>query len=217
MAEFLTAEELVDYFLSLKYPTPLPKDFDLISQDIVDFLYAKNPNLDLRPGSGARDLMIDPVAYVAARVWQYAYDTRKAQSFLTAVGDSLDASVANYFIYRKAAVKATGYVDFIRFTPPISDIVIPVGTTISNRDSVGNDPIFFVTTQQITMLASTPGIYYDVNIGGYKITVPVQAAIAGGNGNILAGAIVVVPSGIPGITEIKNQSPTSGQTDLVDR
>lgn len=209
MSTFLTPEELLEYFLNFESSVPQTKSFEEISQDLMDFMLSRNPNIDVKPGSGVRDVVIDPVAFVLVRLWEQLYQVKMAQSIITASGVDLDHLVANYFINRKQAIRATGKVDFIRHTPPTTDILIPQGTLVSTVGDIANEARYYRTTEQAIMDTDTQPDEF----GLYRVSVNVEALIPGSVGNVKAHMVTTIPTGLPGIVEVDNKAPITGGVD----
>jgi uncharacterized phage protein gp47/JayE len=106
----------------------------------------------------------------------------------------LEKRCAEFGVYPKPAVKATGQVTFTG----TDGTVIPLGTEVLTNDI---EPIVFVTTEQKTI---TGGI----------ATVTAEAKVAGASGNVAAGKITIVGGTISGITSVTNALPFDGGTDI---
>lgn len=106
----------------------------------------------------------------------------------------LEKRAAEFGIYPKPAVKATGHVTFAG----TDGTVIPLGTEVLTRDIV---PVIFVTTEIKTVINGTA-------------TVAVEAKVGGRNGNVLAGAISLVGGNISGISSVINESAFDGGADV---
>jgi hypothetical protein len=106
---------------------------------------------------------------------------------------------------RLPANAATGLVTFARATPT-NPAVIPVGAIVQSIDG----------TQTFTVYADPTNSAYSVNAGGAGIAgytipaavasliVPVQAVNAGTFGNVQAGAITIIQTGMSGIDTVTN-------------
>ncbi len=130
------------------------------------------------------------VLWLQAIILQLLTVTRAA----TSTGADLDSFVADFGLTRLPAIAATGQVTFGRFTAT-QQAVIPIGTTVQSTDG----------TQNFAVTLDTANPAYDATLGSYvllantaSINVPVQAATAGAGGNVLAGAISVITTPIPG-------------------
>lgn len=118
----------------------------------------------------------------------------------TCSGDDLDTWMSDFGVYRVAAVQATGYVTFSRFTFTRSALV-PVGSTVETLDG----------SQQYTVIADPSNVNYDNAQGGYviaagvaSIDIPVQANLAGTAANAQIGNINTLTSSIVGVDTVYN-------------
>lgn len=117
----------------------------------------------------------------------------------------VDSFVNDYGLTRLPANAATGTVTFARATPT-NPAVIPVGATVQSTDG----------TQTFTVYADPTNSAYSVNAGGPGIAgytvaaavpslnVPVQAVNVGTFGNMQAGAITIIQTGMSGIDTVTN-------------
>ena len=131
----------------------------------------------------------------------------------TATGDDLDSWMADFGVTREPAVAATGLVTFTRFTATAS-ATVPVGSTVLTGD----------LSQTFAVTASVGNSYYVAGSNSYLIpagtasaALPVQAAVAGVGGNVLAGAIALSGSALAGIDTVTNAAPfTNGDASETD-
>lgn len=117
----------------------------------------------------------------------------------------VDSFVNDYGLTRLPANAATGLVTFARATPT-NPAVILVGAAVQSTDG----------TQTFTVYADPTNSAYSVNAGGAGIAgytipaavtsliVPVQNTIAGAFGNVQAGAITIIQTGMSGIDTVTN-------------
>jgi uncharacterized phage protein gp47/JayE len=118
----------------------------------------------------------------------------------TSVGTDLDTWMADFGLSRLAAVAATGQVTFARFTATMQ-AVVPIGTNVQSSDA----------TQNFTVTIDPTNSAYNAGLGGYvlaantaSVNVPVQAAVAGTDGNVQAAAISVITTPIQGVDTVTN-------------
>lgn len=113
----------------------------------------------------------------------------------TSWGESLDRHATSFGEERNGATSATGVVTF---TGP-SGTLIGTGVQVSpEQDDPDIDPPIFETTQSGT-----------IPVGG-TLNLAIRALAPGVAGNLPAHVIEVLHSGVPGITNIDNGSPTGG-------
>jgi uncharacterized phage protein gp47/JayE len=120
----------------------------------------------------------------------------------TSQGADVDSFVGDFGLARLPATSATGSVTFSRYSTSGTALVVP-GAQVKTAD--GSQP-FVVTTD-------TTNAAWNATLGGYvvangvgSVTVPVQAANAGTQGNVQAATITLIASAIPGIDTVTNAS-----------
>jgi hypothetical protein len=118
------------------------------------------------------------------------------------VGPAVDSFVADFGLTRLPAVSATGSVTFARFTPT-NAATIPVGALTQTADG----------TQTFAVVADTTQSAYNPTLNAYvipastaSITATVQAVNGGTAGNISAGTLTVLQTGISGVDTVTNAS-----------
>ena len=127
----------------------------------------------------------------------------------TSVGPDLDSWMADFGFARLAANYATGQVTFGRFTPT-QQAVVPINAAVQTSDG----------TQQFFVTIDATNAAYSATLGGYviaastsSVSVPVRAVTVGAGGNVLAGSISVLTSGIPGVDTVTNASAFTNGID----
>lgn len=118
------------------------------------------------------------------------------------VGPAVDSFIADFGLTRIPAISAQGTVTFSRVTPT-NAATIPVGAFVQTADG----------TQTYTVVADpTNGAYsaalnaYVVNASVGSVDVTVQAVNSGAGGNVSAGTITVMQTGVEGIDTVANGS-----------
>ena len=127
----------------------------------------------------------------------------------TSTGLDVDSFVADFGLSRLAAVRATGQVTFSRYTPT-NQAVVPVGAVVQTADG----------TQTFAIVADTAQSAYSAAVGGYvlpantaSITATVQAVNPGVQGNISAGVLSVLQTGVSGVDTVTNASAFTNGLD----
>lgn len=115
----------------------------------------------------------------------------KAAFATTAWGEYLTMGAAEEGVIRKEAVKAIGQVTFS------GTGVIPAGSIVSTLSGTQ-----FRTTTEAEIIVSG--------------CVEIEAVVAGGDGNVAAGTITVIPMSIAGITAVTNEAATYNGYDEED-
>lgn len=113
-------------------------------------------------------------------------------------GDYLDEHGLTVNVERKDAAAASGSVTISGDDGTIIAVGAQVATTQTDPAA---DPVVFETTQAGT-------------ISGGSVTLPIVAVDAGSTGNVAAGQINVLLSGIAGVSAVSNASATTGGADV---
>ena len=140
------------------------------------------------------------------------------------IDESFDKLAANYGVTRTDASQAQGYVTF-RTTDMKSDVVATKDGVVGTKGdaSLGTSPVFFRLQTYGTMLISNKADYYNPTTGYYEMRIPILADIAGTTGNVSAGEINTIVSGVTGIISVINIDDTrfgddrESNSDLADR
>ena len=172
---------------------------DIVAQ-MIGAMRVADPELDTSIGSVARKIL-DVTAEQIAPAYAVDYLEDWIYSIEAKEGDSLDDFVAQFGIYRIAAKRATGLIEFSRTTPTKANIAIPVNT-------------FVITGTTPSQAFSTFASAWIVK-GTKSVTVPIQAVEAGSSGNLPVGSITRLASQAPGINRegIKQADATTGGVD----
>lgn len=193
------------------------RTFSQISQSMEDGIRLRQPSLDTKPGTVARDIFIDNPADQIAVVYNDMQLIQKTQSLLNSTGQILDKYGSNYGIIRDPGKTASGTA-ILTFNNLLNNINITSGTTITAKTG-----IVFRITSNIIISAATKGIYSSyassiaaqLHIAGisdqYAVQVPIQCLNVGSNGNVPVYSLI--KTSIAGITNVTNISPTSGGTN----
>lgn len=185
------------------------KDFNTLVSEQVTAIQGGSSNLvDTTIGSILRAVV---EAYSAVAMWLQSLIlnllalTRAA----TSSGPDLDSWVGDYGVTRIGATYATGWVRFSRYTPT-RQAVVYVGSTVQNSDG----------SQQYSVQADATDVNYSADLNGYvlapgiqSIQVPVQALVAGEDGNAVIGAINTLGSAMPGIDTVSNEASFTNGSD----
>jgi len=166
-------------------------------------LALSDPELDTTTGSTTRKI-IDAVAesvseaYIDSHMLSYQYDIDSKTD------SDLDAFCALFGIYRLAARRASGSVTFSRTGSLTSTAFIPINTQVNSQ-----------TTPAISYLTLTGGLMAP---GVSSVTVPVQAILAGVEGNQGAGLLNRIISPLSGVRAVTNvEAITGGDTQESDQ
>lgn len=121
----------------------------------------------------------------------------------TSSAADVDSYIADFGLIRLPAIAASGLATFSRFTPA-AQAVVPVGAQVQTLDGA----------QTFAVIVDTGNAAYSATLGGYVIAahvaslaVPVQALTGGAGGNISAGTLTVLQTGISGVDTVTNAAP----------
>ena len=77
----------------------------------LDYYRSVQPNLDTKPGTVARDVLIDGPAAQLSRLYEEAGSISNLQSLRLSIGADLDRYAQNFGAVRKRGAKSNGPVD----------------------------------------------------------------------------------------------------------
>jgi uncharacterized phage protein gp47/JayE len=174
----------------------MPSSGEIVTR-MITALRASEPDLDTSIGTPLRKIL-DAVgesiaeAYVDEHLITYAYDIDSK------VEGDLDDFVALFGFARIPAQRSQGVVTFSRPHDDVANqtaLVIPPGTQVAAL----TNPLVYVQTTTSAVL----------NPGQYSAEIPVQAMLAGPQGNVAAGLVTQLISP-GGISSAVNVNPLSG-------
>lgn len=163
--------------------------------------------LDLTVGSVLRAL-IEAAASVALWLQWMILQVLSATRAATSAGPDLDSWMADFSLTRLAGTPAKGVATFGRYSLGFV-ATIPVASTIATFD--GSQQFLVVAQPSNPAWNGINGYTIGANVS--SIDLPVQAASIGVSGNILAGAVGIMTSPIPGVDTVSNAQNFDGGTD----
>lgn len=185
------------------------KDFNtLVAEQVAAIQGGSSSLLDTTVGSILRAVV---EAYSAVAMWlqSLVLNLLALTRAATSSGADLDSWVGDYGVTRIGAEYADGMARFARYTAT-SQAVVPVGSIAQTRDG----------TQQYSVQADPTQSSWDASLNGYVLPpgitstlVPVQAMVAGAEGNAVTGAINTLGSAIPGIDTVNNETAITSGSD----
>lgn len=174
-----------------------------ILQRLLSSLSLQDPEWDILAGSPEYKIL-EAVSTELSGVFQnnllhdYHFDIDSK------AGAELDRFVALFGMKRRLGTRATGTVILSRGTPATADIDIPAGVQVVKPSLGGDLTVYFQTTAAGT-----------IGTGLSSVEVPVEAEIVGTTGNVVAGAISVLGTGVTaGITAVSNPTAITGGTNI---
>jgi hypothetical protein len=141
-----------------------------------------------------------------------------AATLLTASGSDVDTFCNQFRCPRLAGIAASGQITLSRYVST-SNAIVPVGATVKTTDGSQSFSILADTGNAAWQAPNSnyPGGSFLIPAGVYGITVNCQNNIVGVAGNVIAGAIGLVASVIPGVDRVTNSTAfTNGMNAETD-
>lgn len=194
------------------------KSFNNIIIDMIQQLRLTQPSLDTKPGTVARDLMVDLQALQVSDIYEALRELSNLQSILNISGQALANYASNFGVTKQAGTKSIGTVVFT-FKSIDDDITIPFGTVVRTRNGI---PFLTVSTLSVTtsktnaLRATATRLRQELATAGiddsFAIEASVEAQSAGSIGNIAAYS--VTSAGTTDANNVVNLVAFTGGTDL---
>lgn len=187
-----------------------------IIQKTIEFFRTAQPLLDTKPGSVARDLMIDSFSIRMSELYDELNRVASAQSIARSVGTDLDNWSSNFGESRLDPGRSIGPA-IITFASIDADTPLAAGSLVYSKN--GTSFRLIATTN---VLASDESKYRAIatriradldNIGitdEFAVEVLVECSITGTKGNISKYSLI--SSTIPNVSNVTNVVPFSGGT-----
>lgn len=181
---------------------------------LLDFFRVAQPLLDTKPGTVARDLVIDGPAIQLSRLYEEVNRVSTLQSLRLALGIDLDRLGDNFDIKRNRGSKSTGLAT-LTFNTLDSDISIAKGSVVtakngSNFIATANATISSVLSTKYK--ANAARIRADLDLVGitdeFAETILVEASSTGTQGNI--SKFSLVSTSIAGVSNVTNVTAFGG-------
>jgi phage-related baseplate assembly protein len=185
------------------------KSFGQLVEDMGAALQSSATALvDVSVGSVIRAIFEANASVVLWLQWlilQVLQTTRAA----TSTGSDLDSWMLDYGLTRLLASPASGTVTFSRFANSLAAF-IPVGTIVKTSD--GSLSFSVTEDSRLSTWQSSPAGYV-IPSGVSAVDVPVTCSTGGAPGNVLAGAVSVIATSLPGIDRVTNANAFSNGID----
>lgn len=196
-----------------------------IIQSLVDYFRLAQPDLDTKPGTVARDLVIDGPANQLALLYEEVSGVSDQQSLRLVSGSDLDKLAKNFGLTRKSATPASG-VALLTF----SSINAPIN--INSGDSIiASNGLSYVVQNGIAISPALSNFYQsvaskfqnDLDFVGitdsFAVEITVRATSSGISGNL--GKYSLIRTNISGVSNVTNVNPFTGggdsETDAIFR
>ena len=183
----------------------------------LDFYRTAQPDLDVKPGTVARDLVIDGPAVQISRLYEELALVADSQSLALSIGSDLDLWASNFGAVRKQGSRASLTAIFT-FTSIDYDIAISKGSLVfatngSSFEVVNSTTISVISKNTYRSVASK--YKTDLDFVGitdqYAVEITVEATTTGTAGNISKYALS--STSLSGISHITNAVSAGGGSD----
>lgn len=185
---------------------------------LLEFYRTAQPLLDTKPGSSARDVVIDGPSTQLARLYEELRDVSSLQSLRLSLGSDLDNISLNFGAVRQSGTKATGPA-LLTFNFLEADFAINKGDIITSKNGIS------FTVLNSTLISVVRDSYYksiatrylsDLDFVGitdiYAVEVLVEASSPGIEGNISKYSLN--STNINGINNVTNVFPFGGGANV---
>jgi hypothetical protein len=184
---------------------------------LIDFFKLVQPDLDVKPGTVARDLFIDAPASALSVLYNELSAISSQQSLRLVIGSDLDKLAKNFGIPRKQSTYSNG-VALLTFSSINAPININRGDTV-----ISNNGFSYSVSSGISVTPASSNFYRSIaskfkdqlRYAGisdeYAVEVTVVATTAGSGGNI--GTYSLSRTNIPGVSNVTNTVAFAGGTD----
>lgn len=188
-----------------------------IALSLIDFFNTAQPNLDVKPGTVARDLFVDSISSQLSLVYNELANISNLQSLRLVSGSDLDNLAQNFGATRKAAAQSSGVALFTFASIPATIsinagniVTASTGATFSVINGVSVDPTQLNSYRSVAVKYQNNLNFLNIT-DQYAVEVTVQATTAGSAGNIAAYSITSTT--IPGVSNVTNVAPFTGGSD----
>lgn len=184
---------------------------------LLDFFRLAQPDLDLKPGTVARDLFVDSQASQLSILYDQLSGVSDKQSIRLVTGSDLDKLAKNYGIIRKQSTPSSG-VALMTFAS------IPATININQGDIVtASNGLSFTVSVGVSVTPNSLNFYRSVAtkfsnqlsfVGitdQYAVEVTVSATSSGSQGNL--GPYALTTATTPGVSNVTNVNSFQGGTD----
>jgi hypothetical protein len=134
------------------------------------------------------------------------FDTNTVQTVIDSAFDSL---AQNYGVTRPGATPSQVLQTFYTTVKPTQDLIVTQGAIVSSSSNAAAPT--FVSLGQVTLVAANAQAYYNPVTARYEIQAPLIAQTPGSAGNVPAGTLDTVASGVNGLSTINTTSAEFGQ------
>lgn len=196
------------------------RNINEIILSLIDFYKLAQPDLDVKPGTVARDLLIDAPSNQLALLYDELAKVSSQQSLRLVVGSDLDKLAKNFGIIRNVSTPSSG-IALITFASIPTTISINAGDLITAANGFSYKVLSGVSiTPSLSNFYKSIATKFqnDLTFVGitdqYAIEVTVQATTAGIQGNI--SKYTLNKTNIGGASNVTNVTPFTGGNNQED-
>jgi len=187
---------------------------------LIDFYRVAQPQLDTKPGTVSRDLLVDGFSTQLSRLYEELSRVATVQSLRLAIGSDLDRLASNFGATRKRGSKSSGPV-LLTFSSLEADIAVNKGDTVSARNGAS-----FIISNGVVVNSVFSNAYRaiasqhrsDLDLLGitdeFAVEVLVEATSTGTQGNISKFSLNTTE--IAGVSNVTNVSAFGGGSSAED-
>ncbi len=187
---------------------------------LIDFYRTAQPQLDTKPGTVSRDLLIDGFSTQLSRLYEELSRISTLQSLRLAIGSDLDRLASNFGATRKRGSKSSGPV-LLTFATLDADVSINKGDVVSARNGAS-----FIVSNGVVVSSVFSNAYRaiasqnraDLDLLGitdeFAVQTLVEATSTGTQGNISKFSISTTE--IAGVSNVTNVSAFGGGSQAED-
>jgi len=186
----------------------------------LDYYRISLPLLDTKPGTVARDLLIDGPSIQLSRLYDELNRLSSLQSLRLAIGSDLDRLAQNFGAIRKTGSKSSGPA-LLTFSTLDSDVAITKGDIVTAKNGasfVALNSLVVATVRANEYRAVAARYQSDLDYVGitdqFAVSIVVESTATGSQGNISRYSIN--NTSISGVSNITNTSPFGGGTSSED-
>ena len=196
------------------------RNVNSIILSLIDYLRTVQPDLDVKPGTVARDLFVDAPSIELASLYEELSLASNKQSITNVVEGDLDKLVSNYGVVRKQALQSSGTALFT-FSSLNANVAISKGNLVFSKSGSSYEIL-----SNVSINSGSSNFYKSIatkykndldflNIKDiYAVEVPIKATTGGTSGNISKYGII--NTNIPGVSNVTNVTAISNGVDKED-
>jgi hypothetical protein len=137
---------------------------------------------------------------------QRVFEITNPSDVQTIIDTAFEQLASRNNVFRRAGVRARGFVTFFTRSRPTATLFIPLGSRVASG------ALQYVTTTDASIPIGNVAAFFNPTTGLYQIDVAIEADQPGANGVLGAGQIRTIVSSLPGLS-VTNRNATFGGLD----